>query len=130
MAITYALEGGSALSDQLGIGHIIAGKVTGSAGTDAVLTSNDRSLTMSRTAAGDYTVTWGDTFIGTPVLTATPVSTFATTGGVTTQILSMGTASARIQTAVLTLATATTALSAIALTDLDFYFTVVGKRYV
>ena len=52
MAITYALEGGSSLQDQLGMGHIISGKMTASAGTDAVVTSNDKSLTAAQNAAG------------------------------------------------------------------------------
>ena len=128
MAITYALEGGSSLEDQLGIGHIISARVTGSAGTDAVLTSNDRSLTMTRAAAGDYTITFGEVFNATPMVTVTPVATFATNTGMCTSILAPATNSVRIQTAVLALTgTATTILNA--LTDLDFHVMIAGKRF-
>lgn len=123
MAITYALEGGSALNDMLGTGHVIAGKMTASAGTDAVVTSNDRSLTASQTATGDYTITFGDPFLAAPFVICTAVNpTAATTKQKTCELVSVATNSFRVS-----LVDRNGTLTA--LTDSDFHFIVVGKRY-
>lgn len=123
MAITYALEGGSSLMDQLGQGHVIAGKMTASAGTDAVVTSNDKSLTAAQNAAGDYTITFGEPFNAAPFVTCTPVNaTFATTKQKTCELVSVATNSFRVS-----LVDRNGTLTA--LTDQDFHFIVVGKRY-
>lgn len=68
----------SSLQDSLGQGHLVAGKVTASAGTAAVLTSNDGSATLTRVAAGEYTVTFGDAFLTAPVVTGTSLKAFGT----------------------------------------------------
>lgn len=133
MAITSSLEGGSAVADQLGMGHIVAGKITTGAGTDAVLTCNDRSAVLTRTAAGNYTVTFGDTFIGTPVAYLTPMrATFATSAAMTCEIVSLTTAALNFSAIVTTLSgTASTTLAALSdggAAD-GVHFIVVGKRY-
>lgn len=125
MAITSVLEGGSSLVDQLGVGHVVAGSITISAGTDAVLTCNDRSAVLTRTAAGDYTVTFGDTFTSVPVAVCSVLETFATTTSFISHLVSQTTAAIRMQVSVVT-ESATVG----ALTDTGtLNFIVVGKRY-
>lgn len=134
MAITSSLEGGSAMNDMLGTGHIVSGTITAGAGTDAVLTCNDRSAVLTRAAAGNYTVTFGDPFIGTPAAYLTPMrATFATTAGLTCEIVSLSTTALNLSLIKNTLATATTALGSVVLSDGasgdGVHFVVVGKRY-
>ena len=125
MAITSALSGGSSIQDQLGIGHIVTGSVTISAGTDAVLTCNDASAVLTRTAAGDYTVTFGEVFNATPVAVCSCVETFATTTTFISHVVSQTTAAVRMQVSIVT-ESATVG----ALTDTGtLNFIVVGKRY-
>lgn len=64
---------------QLGNGHIVSGIITASAATDAALTSNDPTATLTRNGAGDYTVTFGKVFNASPYVFAQLVrATFAT----------------------------------------------------
>jgi len=124
MAITSVLSGGSSLQDSLGTGHLVSGSVTASAGTDAVLTCNDQSAVLTRTAAGDYTVTFGEPFIATPYSVATPVrATFATTAGISAEVYSLATNAVKFN--IISKGTATVC----ALSDTDFQFLVIGKRY-
>jgi hypothetical protein len=125
MAITYALEGGSSVQDQLGTGHLVAGRVTASAGTDAVLTSNDKSLTLTRTAAGDYTINFGEPFVAAPFVAVAVVQpTFSTASAYSAQLVAVATNSVQVN---IYSVTGTTVLGALA--DLDFHFHAVGKRY-
>ncbi len=126
MGLTNTLTPGSALLDQLGQGHVVTGSITISAGTDAVLTCNDGSAVLSRTAAGDYTVTFGEPFASTPVAVCSAVETFATTTSFISHIVSQSTAAIRMQVSIVT-ESATVG----ALTDTGtLNFIVVGKRYV
>jgi len=133
MAITSSLEGDSALQNQLGMGHIVTGTVTVGAAASAVLTCNDRSAVLTRAAAGNYTVTFGDTFIGTPVAYLTPLrATFATSAIFTAEIVSLTTAALNFSSIVTSLTgTATTTLSALSDGGASdaVHFIVVGKRY-
>ena len=125
MAITSSLSGGSSLQDQLGTGHVVAGSVTATAGTDAVLTCNDQSAVLTRAAAGNYTVTFGEVFTAAPVVTVgVIVPTFSTATGYAAQLVSSATNSVVIN---IYTTTGTTVLCALA--DADFTFVAVGKRY-
>lgn len=133
MAITSSLSGGSSLLNLLGNGHVVAGKITTGAGTDAVLTCNDRSAVLTRTAAGNYTVTFGKAFNGTPIGYVMPLrATFATTVALTAEIVSLSTTALNFSLIANTLATATTALGSVALSDGGaadgVHFIVAGKR--
>ena len=55
----------SGVLDQLGRLHIVHGTITAVDATDAALTSNDGSATLTRGAAGEYVVTFGDAFTST-----------------------------------------------------------------
>lgn len=61
----------SVLSD-LGNLHIVTGVITGS-GTDSTMTTNDGSAELTGNGTGDYTVTFGSTFLSAPVVVASPV---------------------------------------------------------
>jgi hypothetical protein len=125
MAITSSLSGGSSISDQLGTGHIVAGSVTATAGTDAVITCNDQSAVLTRAAAGNYTVTFGEPFIAAPVVTVGVIApTFSTATGYAAQIVSAAAGSV-----VINVYTTTGTTVACALADADFTFIAVGKRY-
>lgn len=122
MAITYTYGDGSSLENNLGQGHIIAGNITASAGTAAVVTVNDRSVTVTRTATGDYTLNFGQAFHSVPAAVFTAVNaTFATTKQKTVEIVSAATDSVRVSLVDMN-GTVT------ALTDQDFHFVIFGKR--
>lgn len=57
---------------------IVTGSVNCGAGTDAALTSNDPSSTLTRVAAGEYTVTFGQAFMSTPTVNVTFLQTIGT----------------------------------------------------
>jgi len=125
MAITSSLSGGSSLQDQLGTGHVVAGGVTATAGTDAVLTCNDQSAVLTRTAAGNYTVTFGEPFIAAPIVTVGVIQpAFSATIGYAGQLVSSAT-----NAVVINIYTTTGTTVACALADHDFTFIAVGKRY-
>ena len=120
----------SSLQDSLGQGHLVFGKITSSAGTAATLTSNDGSATMSRAAAGDYTVTFGDAFLTAPLVVANIVdATFATTATHTVVVKASATGSVQFNMATLTLTGATTSADSLALADGgDISFMAFGLR--
>jgi len=125
MAITHVVTGtGSSLQDSLGAGHVVAGMVTATAGTDAVLTSNDFSAVLTRTTAGNYTVTFGEPFLAAPIVTVSAIAAFATDTGYTAQIVSSAT-----NAVVINVYTTTGTTVACALADHNFTFIAVGKRY-
>jgi len=126
MAITHVVTGtGSSLADSLGTGHVVSGLVTASAGTDAVLTSNDASAVLTQTATGNYLITFGEPFLAAPAVTVEVIKpTFSTTIGYSAQLLSVATNSVAVN-----LYTTTGTTVACALADMDFTFIAVGKRY-
>jgi len=133
MAITSALEGGSAISDQLGMGHVIAGTITTGAGANAVLTCNDRSAVLTRNATGDYTLTFGDTFTSAPVCVFTPmIVTFSTAALFCVHIVSVTTAAVNFnlikQSDTGTAATTLSSINDGGASD-AVHFVIVGKRY-
>jgi len=69
---------GSSLLDQMGQMHIVTGLITATDATDAALTSNDGSATLTRVAAGEYTVTFGDVFLSAPHAVGTAVQALGT----------------------------------------------------
>lgn len=132
MAITSVLEGGSSFQDQLGQGHEIIGSVTTGAGANAVLTCNDRSAVLTRAAAGNYTITFGDVFLAAPFCNFTPlVATFSTAALFVVQLVSVTTAAVNFnlvkQNDTGTAATTLSALDDGAAGDL-VHFQIVGKR--
>lgn len=87
----------SGVLDNLGRLHIVSGVINATAGTAAVLTSNDGSATLTRNAAGDYTVTFGDAFLSTPVVTTQCLdATLSTLAGPFCNLISSATNAARI----------------------------------
>jgi hypothetical protein len=68
----------STILSNLGQASLVTGSVTVSAGTDAALTSNDGSASLTRNAAGNYTVTFGHAFLSAPVVTANALLTVGT----------------------------------------------------
>jgi hypothetical protein len=108
--------------------HVVTASVNAVAGTDAVVTTNDGSVTLTRDAAGDYTLTFGDAFLSTPTVIAQTVdATFATTAAHVATVLSSATNTAHINIiTVTTNGTATDILSALA--DINFSVIAVGLR--
>ena len=113
-----------------GLTAVISGKVDASSGTDAVLTTTDGAASMSRAAAGEYTITFGQNFNSAPVVVATPV-------------ISIGTATASTDVVVCSLESVTVSDFTIQLLDVvggtdatdgvqsdaaDFHFIVIGSR--
>jgi len=126
MAITHVVIGtGSSLADSLGTGHVVSGFVTATAGTEAVLTSNDASAVLTRAAAGNYTVTFGEPFLAAPIVTLGVIQpTFSTDTAYIAQIVSSATNAVVINVYT---TSGTTVLNALA--DHNFTFIAVGKRY-
>ena len=117
---------GSSMLDNLGQIHVVTGAITASAGTAAALTSNDLSATLTRTAAGNYIVTFGDAFLSVPAVVPTLVdATFTTTdvpGVITLQAVSTA-------SAVFNMSQAAVSATVNALADVgDIYFIAVGLR--
>lgn len=77
----------SSLLSNLGQLHVVTGKITASAGTDAALTSNDGSASLTRNATGNFTVTFGQPFLSAPIVTASPVLTVTPTDGYGTDMI-------------------------------------------
>ena len=125
MAITYALSGGTSIQDLLGNGHIVFGSITVTAGANAVVTSNDASLSVVRNASGDYTMTFGEPFVSIPYAHLQPLrTTFATSSAVTVEVYAASTSAISFNVVTNTTAGTVTALGELA----DVHFIVVGKR--
>lgn len=71
----------------LGNLHIVTGTIDCTQATDAVLTSNDDSATMARSAAGEYVVTFGQAFRAAPTVVACPISAIGTATVSTDQVV-------------------------------------------
>jgi hypothetical protein len=130
MAITSSLSGGSSIQDQLGLGHVVAGTITASAGTDAVLTCNDQSAVLTRTAAGDYTVTFGEPFVAAPVVVLQVLdATLSTLAGPFMNLISSATNAIRMTMIDEARSSVGTGVAR-ALADAgDIHFVCIGKRY-
>jgi hypothetical protein len=103
---------------------VIAASIDATSGTDAVLTTRDGAASMVRNAAGDYTITFGSSFLSTPVVVATPVdATFSTLAEHSAIVQAVDTDT--VQFNIITNATNGTVT---ALADIDFHFIVVGAR--
>lgn len=115
----------SSTLDSLNQGHLVAGKITATAGTAAALTCNDGSAKLTRGNTGDYTVNFGQAFLSAPVVVVTAVdATFATDTSVhvVAQVVSASAAQFNIFTTTGT--TVTVALADAA----DLHFMAFGKR--
>lgn len=107
----------------------ISGSINGSAGTDAVLTTSDGAASLTVNGTGDFTVTFGSSFLSTPVVVATPVdATFATTESHSVTVQAVSTASVQFNVVTLTQAAGTDAQDLSALADIDFAFVAIGAR--
>lgn len=119
---------GSALGDMLARGHIEIGLITGSAGAGAVLTSNAQKKyvdTLTRNAAGDYTITFGEPFSSIPYADACPIAAFANNHAYCVNINTITASAVRFQ-----ILDAAPASGAIAMADVDFRFILIGYRDV
>ena len=119
---------GSSLMDNLGQMHLVHGKITGSDATDAALTCNDGSATLTRNAAGDYTVTFGEVFLSAPTVTGSAVFSLGTATAATdapTVTMESVDTNAVVFNVVETCA-GTTGIQL----DADMYFIAVGMRNV
>ena len=120
-----ALRDSARLLDNLGQGHLVAGKITATAGTLAALSSNDPTATLTRNAAGDYTVTFGQAFLAAPIVASGTVeATFATTEESGIQVVSVTTTAIRFNVVRNVTTGTVTALADSA----DFHFMVFGQR--
>lgn len=130
MAITSSLSGGSSLQDQLGMGHVVSGSFTATAGTDAVLTCNDQSAVLTRAAAGDYTVTFGEPFTAAPVAICQILdATLSTLAGPYVNLISSATNAIRMTIIDEARSSVGTGVAR-ALADAgEVHFVCVGKRY-
>lgn len=110
----------------LGQAHLIAGSISAS-GT-AALTTNDGSAALTDNGTGDFTVTFGQSFLSVPAVVATIIDpTDSTTQAHSVAILSVSTAAVRFNVkTVTTNGTATDILSALA--DVNFNFMAFGTR--
>lgn len=107
---------------------ILAGSINGSSGTDAVLTSYDGAASLTVNGTGDYTVDFGHDFPSSPVVTANVASTVVTEGYLVQYELATDTDTGEYATVTFNTLGMADATSAFAATDLDFSFTVMGKR--
>ena len=103
--------------------HIVRGSVDASAGTLAVITSPDGAATLTRTAAGNYTINFIAAFRAAPNVTVTAVKANSTTV-ITSAILVSVAATA----AVVNIVDYTQAATITALADHDFQFIAIGPR--
>jgi hypothetical protein len=120
---------GSSLLDFLGRGHIVYGKINASQATDTVITSNDGSATLTRVAAGEYTVTFGDVFTAVPIVVGCPVVSI-TTATVSTDcpvVTLESVSTAAVTFNILDVVGGTDATDAVQ-ADHDFYFVAIGSR--
>ena len=108
-------------------GHtqIVAGSVTGSSGTDAAITSQDGSLTLTVGGTGDFTITFGSAFLSAPVVVGNVVdATYAATDG--PHVVEIAAVAATDVQLRIVDAGGSAADGAVA--DLDFHFMAIGKR--
>lgn len=123
----------SSIQDSLGNGHLVAGKLTCSAGTDVAFTGNDDSVTVARTVAtlaGGYTVTFGEPFLAAPVVTLALVD--ATVSTLSNPVVALNTVATNSFTFSINDEVRSATGTAVAVAPLDsgdVHFMAFGKRY-
>ena len=123
----------SMVLDNLGNLSAVAGSITVGLGASAALTCNDPSTTLATAATGVFTLTFGQAFLSTPIVTVTPYTAGATDTLYAAFVSSVSTTGAVINYRSLahTASTATTIAVATttgaATTDI-IHFTAIGLR--
>jgi len=123
----------SSLQDSLGTGHLVAGKLTCTAGTLVAYTGNDESVTVARTTAsiaGGYTVTFGEPFVAAPIVTLALVD--ATVSTLSNPVVALNTVATNSFTFTINDEVRSAATTPVAIAPLDsgdVHFMAFGKRY-